>query len=49
MISALYIDERGPYANRDAIDAWGMSRDARRYAGPLLALAAAARQWSVTL
>lgn len=34
MIAALYIDPRGPYANRPDVDAWGVTRDARKYAGP---------------
>jgi hypothetical protein len=34
MIAALYIDARGPYANRDDVDAWDIERDARKYAGP---------------
>lgn len=33
--AALYIDERrGPYAAMRGVDAWGIERDATRYAGP---------------
>lgn len=34
MIAALYIDKRGPYWNRDGVDAWDIERDARKYHGP---------------
>ena len=34
MIAALYIEEGGCYAGVPGIDAWGISRDARTYAGP---------------
>lgn len=34
MIAALYVDERGPYAGIPGIDLWGVTRDARLYAGP---------------
>lgn len=34
MIAALYVLEDGPYAHLDGVDAWGESRDARRYRGP---------------
>lgn len=34
MIAALFIDKRGPYANRPDVDAWDVERDARDYAGP---------------
>lgn len=34
MIAALYVEERGVYSGRADIDLWGVSRDARRYAGP---------------
>lgn len=34
MIAALYIDERGPCVGLPGVDAWGISRDARLYAGP---------------
>lgn len=33
-VAALYVDPRGPYANRPDIDAWDEARDARLYAGP---------------
>jgi len=34
-VSALYVDvERGPYARMPDVDAWGIERDARTYAGP---------------
>lgn len=33
-IAALYVDERGPYVGLPGVDAWGISRDARLYAGP---------------
>jgi hypothetical protein len=34
MIAALFVDPRGPYANREDVDAWDASRDARQYRGP---------------
>ena len=34
MIAALYIDPRGPYVNRPDVDAWDVTRDARKYDGP---------------
>jgi len=34
VIAALYVEENGTYANLDGVDAWGISRDARTYAGP---------------
>lgn len=34
MIAALFVDERGPYAGLPDVDAWGITRDARLYAGP---------------
>jgi hypothetical protein len=34
VIAALFVDERGPYTNLPGIDVWGLSRDARAYAGP---------------
>ena len=34
MIAALFVDRRGPYWNRNDIDAWDEERDARKYAGP---------------
>jgi len=34
MVAALYVDERGPYVGLPDVDAWGISRDARLYAGP---------------
>ena len=33
-VAALYVDERGPYVGLEDVDTWGISRDARRYAGP---------------
>lgn len=34
-VAALYVDvERGPYAQMQGVDAWGVERDARLYAGP---------------
>jgi hypothetical protein len=35
VIAALYVDtENGPYAAMAGVDAWGVDRDARKYAGP---------------
>ncbi len=34
MIAALFVEEDGVYAGREDVDAWGISRDARLYAGP---------------
>lgn len=34
MIAALYVDENGPYVGLPGVDAWGVTRDARLYAGP---------------
>jgi hypothetical protein len=34
VIAALYVDERGPYVGLPDVDVWGISRDARLYAGP---------------
>lgn len=34
MIAALYVAEDGPYVGLDGVDAWGVTRDARAYAGP---------------
>jgi hypothetical protein len=34
MIAALFVDERGCYADLDDVEAWGTRRDARRYTGP---------------
>lgn len=34
MISALYIDPKGPYVGRPNIDPWDESRDAKNYEGP---------------
>lgn len=33
-VAALFVDERGPYVGLEGVDAWGVSRDARLYAGP---------------
>lgn len=33
-VAALFVDRRGPYWNRDDIDAWDVERDARKYDGP---------------
>lgn len=33
-ISALFVDSQGPYSNRENIDPWPESRDARLYNGP---------------
>lgn len=34
MIAALFVDEHGVYSGLDGVDVWGLSRDARLYAGP---------------
>lgn len=34
VVAALYVDERGHYMAMPGVDAWGESRDARRYRGP---------------
>ncbi len=34
MIAALYVDERGCYAGLPDVEVWGVTRDARLYAGP---------------
>jgi len=34
-VAALYIDELGPYVRMPDVEAWGETRDARRYDGPL--------------
>lgn len=34
MIAALFVAEKGPYAHLPEVDLWGITRDARRYAGP---------------
>lgn len=34
MIAALFVAEKGPYASDPRFDAWGVTRDARSYAGP---------------
>lgn len=34
MIAALFVDERGPYVGLPDVEVWGVSRDARIYAGP---------------
>lgn len=34
MIAALFVAENGPYVGLPDVDAWGINRDARRYAGP---------------
>jgi hypothetical protein len=33
-IAALYVGEDGPYVGLPGVDVWGVSRDARAYAGP---------------
>lgn len=33
-VAALFVDRRGPYWNRDDVDAWDIERDARKYDGP---------------
>jgi hypothetical protein len=33
-IAALYVDEKGVYSGLPDVDVWGISRDARKYAGP---------------
>jgi hypothetical protein len=33
-VAALFVSEEGPYAEDPRFDAWGLSRDARSYAGP---------------
>lgn len=38
MIVALYVAEDGPYATDPRVDAWGVTRDARLYAGDLPAV-----------
>lgn len=35
MIAALFVAENGPYSSEPGVDAWGVSRDARTYAGSL--------------
>jgi hypothetical protein len=35
VVSALFVDPKGPYWGRSDVDAWGESRDARNYRGPL--------------
>lgn len=39
MIAALFVSERGPYANLPDVDLWGIERDARRYCGPYRVIA----------
>lgn len=34
MIAALFVDAKGCYAGLPGVDAWGIDRDARNYAGP---------------
>lgn len=34
MVAALYVQSDGCYANLPGVDAWGVERDARTYAGP---------------
>lgn len=34
IVAALYVDERGCYAGLPDVEVWGVSRDARTYAGP---------------
>lgn len=33
-VAALFVEERGPYAGLPGVEVWGVSRDARTYAGP---------------
>lgn len=33
-VAALYVMEDGPYSHLSGVDAWGITRDARRYDGP---------------
>jgi hypothetical protein len=33
-VAALFVDEGGVYADLDGVEAWGVTRDARLYAGP---------------
>lgn len=33
-VAALYVDEKGPYVGEPGVEIWGISRDARLYAGP---------------
>lgn len=33
-VAALFVDRRGPYWNREDVDAWDVERDARKYDGP---------------
>lgn len=33
-IAALFVEEDGPYANLPGVEVWGITRDARTYAGP---------------
>lgn len=33
-VAALFVDERGVYSGVPGVDVWGVSRDARTYAGP---------------
>lgn len=33
-VAALYVREDGPYSNREGVEVWGITRDARKYAGP---------------
>ena len=39
MIAALYVEENGVYAGLEGVEVWGVTRDARRYAGPWPAVA----------
>lgn len=34
MIAALFVEQNGPYANLENVDAWPAYRDARKYPGP---------------
>ncbi len=33
-VAALFVDAKGVYAGLEGVDAWGVERDARKYAGP---------------
>lgn len=39
MIAALFVETDGVYSNRDGVDAWDVTRDARTYRGPFPVIA----------